>query len=110
MSVDRFALHQNSPSSDPVMKGAVTMLYGRPVFSSTRITKINTNADYSGAFANPDAIHWATAALPGQKDSMGVRLQANYVPEYLSTLVTADIKYGVVENRDAAGVEIISAV
>lgn len=110
MAIDRFALHQNSVAADPVLKGAVTMIYGRPVFSSTRITKINTNADYAGALAVPDAIHFATGALPGQKDAMGVRLQASYIQEYLGTLVTADILYGVVENRDAGGVRIVSAV
>lgn len=110
MAIDRFALAFNAPGSNPVQAGAVGRLYGRPVFSSSRITKINTNADYAGALAVPDAIHWATGALPGQKDAMGVRLQANYIPEYLGTLVTADILYGAVENRDAGGVRIVSAV
>lgn len=110
MSIDRFALAFNSPGQNPVQAGAVGRVYGRPVFSSTRITKINTNADYAGALAVPDAIHYATGALPGQKDAMGVRLQANYIPEYLGTLVTADILYGAVENRDAGGVLIVSAV
>ena len=110
MAIDRFALAMNAPGSNPVVKGAIGNLYGRPLVTSTLITKINTNADYSGALAVPDAVHWATSPLPGQKDSMGVRLQANYIPEYLGTLVTADILYGVVENRDAGGVEIISAV
>lgn len=110
MGIDRFALVQNTVGADPVTKGAVGSLYGRPVFQSTLITKINASADYSGALAVPDAIHWASAALPGQKDSMGVRLQASYIHEYLGTLVTADILYGVIENRDAGAVEIISAV
>jgi hypothetical protein len=110
MSIDRYALAFAAPSADPLNKGAVGRIYGRPVFSSTRITKINTNADYAGALAVPDAIHWATAPLPGQRDGMGVRLQANYIPEYLSTVCTADILYGVIENRDAGGVLIVSAV
>jgi hypothetical protein len=37
-------------------------------------------------------------------------MQANYMPDFLSTVVTADILYGVVENRDAGGVQIVSAV
>lgn len=110
MSIDRFALAFASPGANPLEKGAVGRVYGRPVFSSTRITKINTDADYCGALAVPDAIHYATGALPGQKDAMGVRLQANYIPEYLGTLVTADILYGAVENRDAGGVKIVSSV
>ncbi len=59
-------------------------------------------------FGNPDAIHFATAALPGAKDAMGVRLQAEYKLEWLGVLVVADMLYGVIENREAAGVEIIS--
>jgi hypothetical protein len=111
MSIDRFALSLNTANaSNPVMKGAIGNIYGRPVVTSSLITKINTNADYCGALATSDAIHFATGALPGQKDSYGVRLQANYIPDFLSTLVTADILYGVVENRDAAGIRIVSVV
>jgi hypothetical protein len=110
MSIDRFALKFNTDGADPVIKGAIGGIYGRPVVTSTLIQKINTNADYSGALAVPDSIHWATSPLPGQKDAMGVRLQSNYIPEYLGTLSTADILYGVIENRDAGGVEIVSAV
>ena len=74
------------------------------------LSTINTGADYAGFFGNPDAIHFATAALPGAKDSMGVRLQAEYKLEWLGVLVVADILFGVIENRDEAGVQIISAV
>jgi hypothetical protein len=110
MNIDRFALKLNTAGSDPVVKGAIGEIYGRPLITSTLIQKINTNADYSGALAVPDAIHWATAPLPGQRDAMGVRFQSNYIPEYLGTLSTADILYGVTENRDAGGVEIVSKV
>jgi hypothetical protein len=110
MGIDRLALAMNAPGSNPVVKGAIGTLYGRPIISSALITTINTDADYAGALAVPDAIHWATAPLPGQRDSYGVRLQANYIPEYLGTLCTADLLYGVTENRDAGGVQIVSAV
>lgn len=111
MSIDRFALAFNTNNaSNPLEKGATGRIYGRPVFSSANIQKINTNADYAGALAVPDAIHWATAPLPGQRDPMGVRLQSQYLQEYLGTLTTADILYGCVENRDAGGVQIVSAV
>lgn len=110
MSIDRFALAFASPGANPIAAGAVGRVYGRPVFSSTRITKINSNADYAGALAVPDAIHYATSPLPGQKDAMGVRFQSNYIPEYLGTLSTADLLYGAIENRDGGGVQIVSAV
>ena len=110
MAIDRFALKLNTSGSDPVLKGAIGEIYGRPLITSTLITKINTNADYCGALAVPDSIHWATSPLPGQRDAFGVRFQSNYIPEYLGTLSTADILYGVIENRDAGGVQITSAV
>lgn len=110
-SIDAFALSINTANANnPVTKAIGPSILGRPVVTSTRITKINTNADYCGALAVPDAIHYATAALPGAKDAMGVRTQASYIQEYLGTLVTCDILYGAVENRDAGGVRIVSAV
>lgn len=109
--IDAFALALNTANANnPVTKGIERSLYGRPVVTSTRITTINAGADYAGALAVPDAIHYATAALPGQRDAGGVRLQASYIQEYLGTLVTADILYGVIENRDAGGVRVVSAV
>jgi hypothetical protein len=67
------------------------------------------------ALAHPDAIHFATSPL-GQGGSMGamvgsmgIRVQSNYIPDYLSTVTTADILYGVVENRDVAGVRILTS-
>jgi hypothetical protein len=70
----------------------------------------------SNALATPDAIHWATSPLGsgGSKSnsytgSNGVRVQSNYVPEYLSTVTTAYILYGAVENRDEAGVQILTS-
>ena len=110
MSIDRFALKLNTDGADPVTKGSIGGIYGQPVVTSTLIQKINTNADYSGALAVPDAIHYAMSPLPGQRDANGVRMQSNYMPEYLATLTTADILYGVIENRDGGGVEIVSAV
>lgn len=111
MIIDAYALGVNNANAvNPVTGKAAPAIHGQPVFTSTRITKINTNADYCGALAVPDAVHYATAALPGQKDEMGVRLQSSYIQEYLGTLVTTDILYGVIENRDAGGVKIVSAV
>jgi hypothetical protein len=110
-SIDAFALALNTANANnPVTKGIAPSLFGRPVVTTTRITKINTNADYAGALAVPDAIHFATASLPGQKDAYGVRMQTSYIQEYLGTLVTCDLMYGAIENRDAGGIRIVSAV
>lgn len=85
-------------------------IYGLPVYRSNNIQYVATTTGRNNAIAHPDAIHWATSPLGaggskgGMTGSMGVRVQSNYLPEYLGTLVTADVLYGVVENRDEAGV------
>lgn len=94
MAIDKFTLVQNTLGADPVLKGRVGYLYGIPVYMTTRIG-ITSGGGYQNALAHKDAIIHARTLM---------RTQANYVPEYLGTLVTADILYGVVENRDTSGV------
>lgn len=114
--IDKFSLAINSPVNDPTGKMPKGSLYGIPIFVTTQI---QSDATPSGARANalavPDAIHWATSPLGtggsksnGMVGSHGVRVQSNYIPEYLTTLTTADILYGVIENRDNAGVYVKS--
>ena len=111
--IDKFSLAQNAPVNDPVAKRPAAYLYGIPVFVTTQIQAAGTDG-YDNALAHPDAIHWATSPLGkgGSKGamvgSMGVRVQSNYMPDYLSTITTADILYGVIENRDNHGVKILS--
>jgi len=106
LAIDKFSLVINQGGNDPVLNGFAGSLYGRPVYQTTNI--VSDGTDYHGFFGNPDAIHYATAALPGAKDAMGVRLQAEYKLEWLGVLCVADMLSGVIENREAAGVEIIS--
>lgn len=106
-SVDKFSLAQNAPVNDPVGKKPTASLYGIPVFVSSNI--VSALGSRLNALAHKDAIHFATASLGagGSKGQMvgsgGIRVQSNYLPEYLGTLTTADILYGAVENRDTAG-------
>lgn len=115
-AIDKFSLAVNSPVNDPTAKKPAGYLYGIPIYVTTQI---QSDATPSGARANalatPDAIHWATSPLGsgGSKGtsmvgSMGVRVQSNYIPDLLATLTTADMLYGVVENRDNAGVYVKS--
>lgn len=94
MALDRFTLLVNTKGADPVMKGHIGYLYGIPVISHANIG-VTTGAGLRNFLAHKDAIVHAHTVL---------RTQVNYIPEYLGTLVTADILYGVVENRDTAGV------
>jgi hypothetical protein len=88
-----------------------------PVFISNNIQFVSGSTGRYNALAHKDALHFATSPL-GSGGSLGstmtgkygVRVQANYIPDYLSTLTTADLLYGVIENRDNAGIAIFSPV
>lgn len=116
-ALDKFSLAINSPVNDPTAKMPAAYLYGRPVYITAQITLNSTpSGGRSNALAVPDAIHWATSPLGagGSKSNSyvgtsGIRVQSNYIPEYLSTVTTADILYGAVENRDTGGVQILTA-
>jgi hypothetical protein len=98
MLINKFSLLTNTVGADPVLKGHIGYLYGIPVIMSERIG--NVTGSEKAALAHKDAIVHA---------SSGVRVQSNYIPQYLSTIVTADVRYGVVENRDTSGVWIKTA-
>lgn len=119
-NIDKFSLAVNSPVNDPTAKRPAGFLYGIPVFISNNIQYVSGTTGRYNALAHKDALHFATSPL-GEGGSMatvagqtmtgkyGVRVQSHYVPEYLSTLTTADLLYGTIENRDNAGVGILTA-
>lgn len=112
--IDRFALAVNSPIQDPVAKKPKAMLYGIPVYITSQVQYVSGTTGRYNALAHRDAIHFATSPLgAGSKGGMvgagGIRVQSNYIPDYLSTLTTADVLYGVIENRDTSGVRILSS-
>lgn len=111
--IDKFSLAQNSPVNDPTAKKPAGTLYGIPVFVSPNVPNVSGSDGRSNVLAHRDAIHWARLTMPATGMSSmvgteGVRVQTHYIPEYLGYLTTADLCYGVVENRDNAGVEVIS--
>lgn len=114
-NIDKFSLAINTPAQDPVARRPKAMLYGIPVWLTNNAQYVSGTTGRYNALAHKDAIHFATASLGvnsksnGMVGSNGVRVQSNYIPEYLGTLSTADICYGVVENRDAAGIRILTA-
>ena len=113
-ALDKFSLAINSPINDPTAKQPAAFLYGRKVFVSSQILNISGTEGRVNALAHPDALHFATSPLGagGSKGdgvgSAGIRVQSHYIPEYLSTVTTADIAYGVVLNRATAGVRIMT--
>ena len=81
-----------------IRNGEIGNLYGIPVF-------VTSNADFGAGNTGADRI-----CLMGHKESMvlveqmGVRSQTQYKQEYLATLYTADMIYGVKAMRTAATV------
>lgn len=112
-NVDKFSLAINSPVNDPTAKVPAGSLYGIPVIVSQNVPNVSGSDGRYNLLAHKDAIHFATspvgaASLGGMVGSAGIRVQSNYIPEYLGTLTTVDILYGVNENRDNAGVAMLS--
>lgn len=112
--IDKFSLAINSPVQDPVAKLPRATLYGIPVYISNSIQYVSGTTGRYNALAHSDSIHFATAPL-GSGGSMGamvgsngIRVQSNYVPQYLSTVTTADILYGVILNRSNAGINVVT--
>ena len=115
--IDKFSLAVNSPVNDPTGKTPKATLYGIPVYISTNIQRVSGTVGRTNCIAEKDALHWATSPLgtggslagSSMTGQYGVRVQSNYIPEYLSTVTTADLLYGVVENRDTSGVAILTS-
>ena len=93
MAIDKFTLLTNTNGADPVLKGAVGMLYGVPVMVSSNIG--TTDGSAQNVLVHKDAIVHANA---------GLKVQSNYVPQYLATITTAFLRFGCIENRDTSGV------
>lgn len=112
MGIDKFTLLTNTDGADPVLKGAVGLLYGIPVISTSRIGVGTAVASTKGARLNALAHKSALAfavANPAGMSAQAVRLQTQYLQEYLGTLVTADVIFGVIENRDSSGILMMTA-
>lgn len=113
-TIDKFTLWQNTNSEEPRMKRPTPMLYGIPVIVTPAVPNESGSDGRLNMLVHRDAIHWARLSMPAKADmgmvgSEGVRVQQSYVHEYLGELVTIDLCYGVVENRDTAGVVLKSA-
>lgn len=72
-----------------------------PVVSSSRLGV--TLGSRNGALAHKSALAYAVA---NTNQGGQVRMQSDYLLEYLGTLVVCDMTFGVIENRDTAGVYI----
>lgn len=91
LGIDKFVLYQHFGNADSVQRGTFGEIYGIPVKISTNCPEV-TAGDGStkgrvAFLAHKDAICTAM--------QMDVRVQAQYKQEYLGTLVTSDMLYGI---------------
>lgn len=100
MGIDKFTL-LNQAGQSPLAQGMVASLYAIPVYSTTQVVITNTDFVHN-LLAHREAFAHASQGVNGP----GIRLQSSYIQEYLGELSTADGIWGVIENRDAAAVEI----
>lgn len=105
--ISTFQLKINTGANDPVLNRPATMLYGVNVSLSNIIPYVSSTTGRYNAIAHKDAIHFAVTPLPGQGSGL-VRVQSNYVPQYLSTVTTADIQFGAGLARATYGVNIMT--
>ncbi len=116
-SVDKLTLWQNTNTESPRSKAPTRALYSIPVIVSPAVPLGGGAAGENSARLNMlafnDSIHWARLTMPvqaakGYVGSEGVRIQESYVQEYLGTLISVDLCYGVVQNRTDSAVKIRS--
>ena len=101
LGIERFVSDSFKGTGSTLMTGQFGDIYGVKVF-------VSTNCDYAAGNGATDRValmfhkDWAVFA-----EQMGVRSQTQYMQEFLSTLYTADMLYGIAELRDDACVPII---
>jgi N4-gp56 family major capsid protein len=103
MGIERYV---SSDFRDPrtVQSGLIGSIYGVEVYVSTNAPIIETDAENTGTTAGNVRgclFFHKEAVLLGEQ--MAVRSQTQYKQEYLATLFTADMLYGVLPMRPEAG-------
>ncbi len=116
-SIDKLTLWQNTSTELPRVKKPTRALYSIPVIVSPAVPLATGPTTDSNArinlLAHKDAIHWARLSMPvkvakGMTGEEGVRVQQSYVHEYMGDLVTIDLCFGTVVNRDGAAIKLMS--
>ena len=82
-----------------IRNGQIGDIYGVKVFVSTNADTATTTTSRIALMAHKDAFVLA--------EQMGVRSQTQYKQEYLGTLFTSDMLYGVAELRDSSAVALV---
>lgn len=106
IGIDRFVLWTNvgeAASANTIRNGKLGDIYGMEVFVSTNCPDVLAT-DGTTKYRAGVMLHKAALALVEQ---LGVRVQTDYIIEYLSDAIVADMIYGTGELRDEAGVAFI---
>ena len=85
-------------NGNTIRNGMIGDLYGIKVYVTTNADTATTNTTRLGLMFHKDAFVLA--------EQQGVRSQTQYMQQYLGTLFTSDVLYGVKELRDEAAVAI----
>lgn len=110
--LDNFVRYDANGSNGAVGQTLYQQILGIPVIVTSAVPNVSGTSGRYNLLAHRDAIHWARLTMPVQAEkgmvgSQGVRVQESYQHANLGTLITADLCYGVVENRDNAAVAIL---
>lgn len=100
MGINRFteqAFVGEVGAANTIRNGEIGNVYGIPVF-------VTTNADTTSGSTATRICLMAHKDFAVMVEQMGVRTQTQYKQEYLGTLFTADVLYGVAELRDGSAV------
>lgn len=111
--LDNYVRYDATNTTSAVSGNFLYSILGIPVMITTAAPNVSGTSGRYNLLAHKDAIHWArlpyeVSTTKGYVGEAGVRVQESYIHEYLGMLVTADICYGVIENRDSLGVAILS--
>lgn len=110
--LDNFVRYDANGSNGAVGQTLFPSVLGVQVIVTSAVPNVSGTSGRYNLLAHRDAIHWGRLNFPVRADKgytgmQGVRVQESYIHEYLGTLISADICYGVIENRDNAGVAIL---
>lgn len=112
--LDNFVRYDANGSNGAVGQTLYPSVLGVQVIVTSVVPNVSGTSGRINLLAHRDALHWARLAFPvrtasGNVGDKGVRFQESYIHENLGTLYTADLCYGVIENRDLAAIRILSA-
>lgn len=113
-NLDNYVRYDATNTTSPVTGNFLYSILGIPVMITTAAPNVSGTSGRYNMLSHKNAIHWARLpfevpnGMSGYVGEAGVRVMESYNHEYMGMLISADICYGVIENRDELGVQILS--